>query len=617
MARLLDFLDGVTTPTEPTQGKVIANQLIVFPNDAAYEAATSGAPEKGNIYFNSTVNFIREYNGTAWTSQIDDFSAQTIGGVKTFSSDVIIQGDLTTSGTITKINSTDLEIVDKNIILNKSGNDASSEGAGWTIERTGNNGSFVYENALTTKFKLGDVGSEIEVMDISSGQTVTNKTISGASNTITNVSLTTGVTGILPIANGGTNASAKQAAFNNLAPTAATKGDILVWNGTNWVFLAKDDDAKVLTLDSGQSTGLIWTTPAVAASGINPNIFLNGDMGRWEREITFVNPSQNAFSADRWKLFKSLATAVFDIKRSTDVPTASESGFGSLYSLQVDVTTAQVTPGVSEWNAIYQPIQGFNFQPIFGQDLHAGFWVKSPKTGTFSMWFGNAGSTRSIIKTYVVDSVNTWEEKSITLTHDETGAWNLDNTAGLFCYFTLASGTSMHGTADSWIGTAFKVSTAAQPNVFDNTANNWFVTQVKLERGTTPTGFRLASDSISDERSILSSYYNNSYPLGIFPGANEANIAHKHVHSNTVASGAVFTSHEYVEEMRDSPTLTIYSKTGTTATVSDTAGNNLGANSGTVFQGNAKHHTLHNNSGGVLNTTNNAIAYHFEAEAEL
>lgn len=39
-------------------------------------------------------------------------------------------------------------------------------------------------------------------------ETLTNKTISGASNTITNVSLTAGVTGVLPIANGGTNSSA-------------------------------------------------------------------------------------------------------------------------------------------------------------------------------------------------------------------------------------------------------------------------------------------------------------------------------------------------------------------------------------------------------------------------
>ncbi len=37
-----------------------------------------------------------------------------------------------------------------------------------------------------------------------STDTLTNKTISGASNTITNISLTTGVTGTLPVANGGT-----------------------------------------------------------------------------------------------------------------------------------------------------------------------------------------------------------------------------------------------------------------------------------------------------------------------------------------------------------------------------------------------------------------------------
>lgn len=41
----------------------------------------------------------------------------------------------------------------------------------------------------------------------SSTDTLTNKTISGASNTITNVGLTTAVTGILPVANGGTGVS--------------------------------------------------------------------------------------------------------------------------------------------------------------------------------------------------------------------------------------------------------------------------------------------------------------------------------------------------------------------------------------------------------------------------
>jgi hypothetical protein len=45
-------------------------------------------------------------------------------------------------------------------------------------------------------------------VDIDTPQTLTNKTISGASNTITNLPLSTAVTGTLPIANGGTGLTA-------------------------------------------------------------------------------------------------------------------------------------------------------------------------------------------------------------------------------------------------------------------------------------------------------------------------------------------------------------------------------------------------------------------------
>lgn len=53
-------------------------------------------------------------------------------------------------------------------------------------------------------------------LDTDSAQTLTNKTISGASNTITNLALTSAVTGILPVANGGTNASSASAARTSL-----------------------------------------------------------------------------------------------------------------------------------------------------------------------------------------------------------------------------------------------------------------------------------------------------------------------------------------------------------------------------------------------------------------
>lgn len=101
--------------------------------------------------------------------------------------DLVVAGDLTVNGTTTTINTADLDVEDKNITVNKNGNDASSEGSGLTIERTGTDGSFVYEDALTSKFKLGALGSEVEVADISSTQTLTNKTIDADNNTIVDI----------------------------------------------------------------------------------------------------------------------------------------------------------------------------------------------------------------------------------------------------------------------------------------------------------------------------------------------------------------------------------------------------------------------------------------------
>lgn len=67
--------------------------------------------------------------------------------------------------------------------------------------------------------------------------TLTNKTINGSNNTITNVSLTTGVTGTLPIGNGGTGQITASAAFDALSPNT-TRGDISFRNATTNARLA-------------------------------------------------------------------------------------------------------------------------------------------------------------------------------------------------------------------------------------------------------------------------------------------------------------------------------------------------------------------------------------------
>jgi hypothetical protein len=70
----------------------------------------------------------------------------------------------------------------------------------------------------------------------------------------TSVDLITEVTGILPIANGGTNSSTAQGAINNLSGLT-TNGDLLYHNGTNSTRLARGTNGQCLTANA---TTIVW-----------------------------------------------------------------------------------------------------------------------------------------------------------------------------------------------------------------------------------------------------------------------------------------------------------------------------------------------------------------------
>lgn len=78
MARIINFFDGAESETVPTIGNIVASDLTSYVDDAAYEAAETGAPAEGNIYFNTTIKLIRYYNGTIWGSLTDEVTAQVV-----------------------------------------------------------------------------------------------------------------------------------------------------------------------------------------------------------------------------------------------------------------------------------------------------------------------------------------------------------------------------------------------------------------------------------------------------------------------------------------------------------------------------------------------------------
>lgn len=75
--RTLDFSDGFTSASAPSAGTIQTSQLQVYANDAAFEAA-NGAGQEGDIYHNSTDDFIHWHDGTAWRVVTSNVGTQTL-----------------------------------------------------------------------------------------------------------------------------------------------------------------------------------------------------------------------------------------------------------------------------------------------------------------------------------------------------------------------------------------------------------------------------------------------------------------------------------------------------------------------------------------------------------
>jgi hypothetical protein len=109
----------------------------------------------------------------------------------------VIKGNLQVDGTTTTVNSSVLDVVDANITINDGGNQASADGsAGITVEMSdATDVSIIYDSTKASRWKAGDVGSEIELANVSSSQTFTNKILTapdingGTADALTSLSI--------------------------------------------------------------------------------------------------------------------------------------------------------------------------------------------------------------------------------------------------------------------------------------------------------------------------------------------------------------------------------------------------------------------------------------------
>ena len=265
------------------------------------------------------------------------------------------------------------------------------------------------------------------------------------------------------------------------------------------------------------------------------NRIINGAMTIDQRNggnSVSVGTASGTYTLDRWRLYHDTAiTSNITAQQSAIVPTT-----GYINS-QILTNGTGASPGSSDFNAIQQRIEGYNVADLnFGSSTAStvtlSFWVRSSLTGTFGVGLLNGNQDRSVASTYTINSANTWEQKTITLSGDQSGTWITNNGIGLIVNFDLGSGTTSNATTAGTWQAGRVLRTSACTNFIGTTGATWYITGVQLERGSTASSFEyrdIASELVRCQRYCYVTRYSktnshNYLSTGVASSATGARI---------------------------------------------------------------------------------------------
>jgi len=299
--------------------------------------------------------------------------------------------------------------------------------------------------------------------------------------------------------------------------------------------LVSGTTAQDLTVDN------INTTSVNSGQLSNRNMIINGAMQVSQRGTSeaSVSTTQYANAPDRWRFVGSNG-GTWTVSQSTTSPNLFKNSY------KYDCTTADSSLGAGDFLAFDQALEGLNLQGLGwgtsdAKSVTVSFHVRSNKTGTYTCELfqgagGVGGSNILVSKSYTISAADTWEKKTITFSGNTAVAFTNDNTRQLTLNLWLAAGSNFTGGTFSdgtYHNANNKRVASGQVNLADSTSNEWYITGVQLEVGSTATDFE--HRSFSQELALCQRYYtaidanggvDNFAPLGIgrFYNSNQAQI---------------------------------------------------------------------------------------------
>ena len=305
-------------------------------------------------------------------------------------------------------------------------------------------------------------------------------------------------------------------------------------NGIDSITIDSSGSAAITTANittanvtNATATGTI-NTPSINGGqiGWRRNIVINGAMQVAQRGTSFTSVAGSAYHLDRFRTGMGDTTARFTVTQAT----AALNGFAN--SLKYDCTTAESS--LSNAGArlfIQHRLEGQDLQQLKkgtsdAEKVTVSFYVKTNKSGVYTVELYDVDNTRSISQTITVSDAN-WNRYTLTFDGDTTGTLDNNNANSLDLIIHLIAGTTYTGGtfSTSWSSATENTRvSSSNVNIGDSTDNNFEITGVQLEVGSQATPFE--HRSFGEELALCQRYYqvkNGSYHPGNAVGSNKIN----------------------------------------------------------------------------------------------
>jgi len=317
---------------------------------------------------------------------------------------------------------------------------------------------------------------------------------------------------------------------------------------------------------------------------------------------------------DRWS-YVSNTTAIMTAAQTSIVGVgAPPEQYNLKNSLRLVVTTADASPGTTEYFSLLQTIEGYDIKSLVQKTFTISFWVRATVTGSYSiaLWNGVWGGVQDTgyVTEYTVDVTNRWEYKTITVIDGlpSFGSnWNFTNLEGLTVAWTLYAGDSFRTSAtNSWYILP-TLASLTQVNAVATIGNSFEITGVQIESGSVATPFEQRPFAV--ELAMCQRYYEKSFSYGVTAVQNVGSAegaAYAVAAVNNQAFGANVT---YTQSKRTAPTLTTFAPDAASANWST----NTTTPTASVVNSGLRGFAVR---GDTSTTAGNAYSIHWSANAE-